>query len=153
MPSGIYKRIAGLKRKPMSQNQKDKLSIIHRGKKRPPFSEEWKNNMGHVAWNKGKRNPDALYNTPGYRNWQKNSRNRSIKRLKKESGLHTFGEWELLKKQYGYTCPCCKLSEPQIKLTIDHIIPLCKGGVDLIDNIQPLCLKCNMKKHTKVVKY
>ena len=44
-------------------------------------------------------------------------------------GSHTYGEWELLKKQYGYRCPCCGLSEPRIKLTEDHIIPIVRGGL------------------------
>jgi len=69
------------------------------------------------------------------------------------AGSHTQGEWELLKKQYGYTCPACGRSEPEIKLTEDHIIPLDKGGLDYIENIQPLCRSCNSIKSTKVVKY
>lgn len=68
-------------------------------------------------------------------------------------GSHTQGEWETLKKQYGYTCPSCHLKEPEIKLTEDHIIPLVKGGSDFIENIQPLCGSCNCKKHTKTIKY
>ncbi len=161
MPKGIYKRTEETRRKisilkkgkPLSVEHRNKLSESKKGKKRPPFSEEWKNNMGHTAWNKGLRNPNAKRRIPGFVNWQKNSRNRSLKRLRIDSGFHTFGEWELLKKQYGYICPCCKLQEPDIKLTVDHIIPLSKGGTDLIDNIQPLCMKCNVKKHTKVIKY
>lgn len=85
--------------------------------------------------------------------WRSNKRQRVIKRLKIESLSHTYGEWELLKKQYGNTCPCCHKSEPEIKLTEDHIIPLSKGGSDLIENIQPLCSHCNKVKNVKIIKY
>ncbi len=68
-------------------------------------------------------------------------------------GSHTIGEWELLKKQYGYICPACGKIEPEIKLTEDHIIPLSRGGSDYIENIQPLCVKCNTRKHTKIIKF
>ena len=68
-------------------------------------------------------------------------------------GSHTFGEWELLKRQYGYCCPACGKCETEIKLEIDHIIPLSKGGSNYIENIQPLCRSCNSKKHDKMIKY
>ena len=68
-------------------------------------------------------------------------------------GNHNFGEWELLKKQYNFICPACSRQEPQIKLTEDHIVPLSKGGSDNIENIQPLCISCNVRKHTKIIKY
>jgi 5-methylcytosine-specific restriction endonuclease McrA len=68
-------------------------------------------------------------------------------------GSHTGGEWELLKIQYGFSCPCCHQAEPTIKLTKDHIIPLSRGGSNFIENIQPLCQRCNVKKFTKTIKY
>lgn len=74
-------------------------------------------------------------------------------RIKSVGGSFTVGEWDSLKIQYGYTCPCCKNKEPKIKLTIDHIVPLSKGGSNFIENIQPLCMKCNRKKHTKIIKF
>jgi len=80
-----------------------------------------------------------------------NARRRA--RIRGAIGSFTFGEWELLKKQYGYCCPCCSKCEPEIKLTEDHIIPLSKGGSNYIENIQPLCGSCNSKKHDKVIKY
>lgn len=77
---------------------------------------------------------------------------RKIKKLG-NGGSHTFSDWEILKAQYDWTCPCCKKSEPEIKLSEDHIIPISKGGSDNIENIQPLCLKCNMKKYNKIIHY
>jgi len=74
-------------------------------------------------------------------------------RKKGNGGSHSLEEWKLLKKKFNNTCPCCGISEPIIKLSEDHIIPLSKGGSDSIDNIQPLCLACNMKKHTKIIRY
>ena len=80
-----------------------------------------------------------------------NSQYRARKR--KAEGSYAFGEWELLKKQYGYRCPSCGRPESEIKLTPDHIIPLSKGGSNYIENIQPLCRSCNCKKHTNMKKY
>lgn len=80
-----------------------------------------------------------------------NSRRRA-KKLNAD-GLHTQEEWELLKKQYGYICLCCKRKEPEIVLSEDHIIPLSRSGSDYIENIQPLCRECNSRKNNKIIKY
>lgn len=73
------------------------------------------------------------------------ARKRRLLKLKC-GGFHTIEEWEMLKVQYNFTCPCCGLKEPEIKLTVDHIISLSKGGSDNIENIQPLCGPCNAAK-------
>lgn len=69
---------------------------------------------------------------------------------RKVVGSFTFEQWEELKKQYFFTCLGCKKVEPEIKLTIDHIIPITKGGNNYIDNIQPLCGSCNARKSNKL---
>lgn len=74
-------------------------------------------------------------------------------RLEANGGSHTNGEWETLKARYNWTCPACKKGEPEIKLTRDHIVSLMEGGSDNIENIQPLCMRCNVKKRTNTIKY
>lgn len=43
----------------------------------------------------------------------------------------------------------CKICGTTNKLTVDHIIPLSKGGSNDDDNFQILCFSCNRKKGAK----
>lgn len=75
------------------------------------------------------------------------------KRIAENGGFHSNREWETLKFESKFTCLSCKLQEPVIKLTRDHVVPLLLGGTNDITNIQPLCFKCNREKHTKTIRY
>jgi len=68
-------------------------------------------------------------------------------------GRFSYQEWESLKVQYDYTCLCCGRQEPEVKLTPDHVIPLARGGSNGIENIQPLCLRCNSRKQARTIDY
>lgn len=79
------------------------------------------------------------------------NRRRALKYAAKET--HTEEEWQELKAFYNFKCLCCGQQEPDIKLTRDHVIPLTQGGSDSIDNVQPLCARCNSKKNNKHIDY
>ena len=74
------------------------------------------------------------------------TRKRKHEKRATSDGSVTFEAWERLKAACNYTCLCCGRSEPEIKLTMDHIKPISKGGTHTIGNIQPLCVSCNCKK-------
>ena len=50
-----------------------------------------------------------------------------------------------------YTCKCC--GKYNVRLEIDHIIPISRGGKTEIGNLQTLCHDCNKKKGTKTIRY
>lgn len=72
-------------------------------------------------------------------------------------GTWTAAEWMTLKRQLGFRCVGCRLPEIKLwclrrRLVPDHIVPLTKGGLNVIENLQPLCHGtggCNNKKGSK----
>lgn len=79
--------------------------------------------------------------------WAQAAKQRRRAREIGAAGHFTEQEWSDLKKKYKNKCAVCK---EQKKLTIDHIVPLSKGGTNYIENIQPLCLSCNSRKGVKI---
>ncbi len=66
------------------------------------------------------------------------------------SGSYTTAEWNNLCARHGFRCLRC---DAQAKLTVDHIVPLSKGGKNTIDNLQPLCGPCNSWKRDRAIDY
>jgi len=149
---GLYRGIRG---KIFPKNIEKKLSIAKIGKQGNNKGKHWKvNDSCRASFCRfGDKNPawrGGVTKLHGYKShWNAEYRARK----KGAEGCHELGEWENLKAQYNWTCPCCGKKEPDIKLTEDHIIPLIKGGSNNIENIQPLCRSCNCEKHTKIIKY
>lgn len=51
-----------------------------------------------------------------------------------------------IKEQWEHKCAYCESEE---SITLDHIIPQCKGGLDIKTNVVSCCHSCNQSKgHT-----
>jgi len=60
----------------------------------------------------------------------------------------TTSQWDEIKSFYNY---CCAYCGKETKLTIDHVIPIAKGGHHTANNVVPACLSCNSSKGVKMV--
>lgn len=63
----------------------------------------------------------------------------------KKKGNHSQAAWEELRDFFG-TCVRCEGKSGLARVDRDHIIPIYQGGSHGIDNIQPLCARCNASK-------
>jgi 5-methylcytosine-specific restriction endonuclease McrA len=79
--------------------------------------------------------------------------NKRRAKLRGNAGSYTVQEWISLKADYDYTCLRCGKQEPEIKLTVDHVLPVSLGGPNYISNIQPLCGPCNSSKCDQHIDY
>jgi len=66
---------------------------------------------------------------------------------KRSNGVYQVSEKELI-KLYSSSCIACGTTE---RVTVDHIIPIARGGRHSIGNLQPLCLSCNSSKNVKTM--
>jgi len=71
-------------------------------------------------------------------------RARKYDAIKNASIKVTHEDIELLKKTFNESCAYCGSTD---KPTIDHIVPLAKGGTHEIENLLPCCRFCNSSKH------
>lgn len=83
-----------------------------------------------------KRNPDAR---------QAGSARR---RARKAAGAGVSrADWQAIKVRFGHRCAYCM--QPFARLTMDHVVPLARGGEHEPDNVVPACRTCNLRKHIK----
>lgn len=106
------------------------------------------------------KNREALRET--VHKWYLNNREhctlKKHRRRAKElaGGSFSAKQWRELLASTGNRCLACGTAAAETKLgklTMDHVIPLSKGGSNTIDNIQPLCLPCNISKARRTIDY
>jgi len=64
----------------------------------------------------------------------------------KDKGTHTKKQWHEMLVFFDHTCVKCEGESGLANVEKDHIIPVYQGGSDSIENLQPLCAKCNTGK-------
>lgn len=72
-----------------------------------------------------------------------NTRKETIKRERSKSNLKT--RFEVLTRD-RFKCVLCGAVAQEVKLEIDHIVPVSKGGKTEMSNLRTLCFPCNRGK-------
>ena len=85
----------------------------------------------------------AHLNTVNRRNRQKESKEYQRKIMTDSLG------YDIMKRD-GFHCVLCgRGAEDGVKLHVDHIIPVSKGGKTVPENLRTLCENCNLGKRDK----
>jgi 5-methylcytosine-specific restriction endonuclease McrA len=53
----------------------------------------------------------------------------------------------------GWHCRVCGKELTKDTVTIDHIVPVSRGGTNDIENLQPMCHSCNSRKGNRPMNY
>jgi 5-methylcytosine-specific restriction endonuclease McrA len=69
----------------------------------------------------------------------------NIKGLLGVSEIHKYLKLRVLERD-KYTCVICGRHAKDVRMTIDHIIPLSMGGPTHDENLQTMCMPCNHAK-------
>lgn len=88
-------------------------------------------------------------------NWRINNVERTAmhtatrKARKFNNGYEDTSEYRLaVKNTETIICPYCGTKIKGTEVHLDHKIPLCRGGGELIENLEPICPTCNLKKNS-----
>jgi len=91
------------------------------------------------AWNKYRKSEKGRFT-------RKNNKHK--RRAITREGNFNLSDWKRIQDEHGNKCANCG---KEGKLSIDHIIPITRGGEHVAGNIQPLCINCNSQKNQRTM--
>jgi 5-methylcytosine-specific restriction endonuclease McrA len=65
-----------------------------------------------------------------------------------ESCYISLQDWRSLLARFKFRCAYCGTKLTKRNRSLDHKIPLVRGGTNEISNLVPSCLRCNQRKHS-----
>lgn len=80
--------------------------------------------------------------------WRDPSKQRNRRHLRRVAESEFLVLPKELHRLYSQPCAACGSMENQ---SLDHVIPISKGGRHSIGNLQTLCLTCNVKKANRTI--
>lgn len=99
----------------------------------------WKNRSKILEWVRNNRDRVNVY--------------REQRRVAERGGKLNGAAWTAIKQLFSYRCVSCGTPGNIKPITMDHIVPVSKGGTHSSNNVQPLCRSCNSKKYSKIIDY
>ena len=122
--------------------EKRKTYYVEHKMERIAYTVKWQRNNPQKVRERTKR----FYSSDKGRISDRNEKHKRRIRKGKGSGI-TNQQWNELLRKHNFRCAYCGIKD---NMTIDHVVPLSKGGKHSIENIVPACAKCNSRKHTSL---
>lgn len=118
---------------------KEKLSLAYKEYRKKNLEKE---KLRIARWSR--ENPEKVTASRKRRHYRRDMLEKSA------TGEFTAQEWQDCLNLYDGKCLWCGTSH---QITIDHIVPLSRGGTNNINNLQPLCVSCNSKKKARTIDF
>ena len=130
------------------ENKERSKAYYHKKKEDKEYT--LKENDRKMIWKHQNIDLNREINKRHYRENKLQYYNSNMKRRKTERSLAPLSQedWDFSLKHFNYECAYCGFSGG---VTVDHVIPISRGGTNDRKNIVPACSKCNSSKRDREV--
>jgi 5-methylcytosine-specific restriction endonuclease McrA len=96
--------------------------------------------------------PERFRSVDRARYWRNPEKRRHQSRVQraKRTGIDCYvslEEWQTLLKRFKFRCAYCGVTLTAKTRSLDHRVPLIRGGTNDLSNLVPSCLRCNQRKN------